>query len=152
MKKRMTLLCIPGFLLFAVPAYALKQYHCDGKVQFYPCDVDARDAGIPGARRIESVSLERIQGVREQKESDVAPRVFDETFERVSGSEGMWRGHVSGKGLVGLRLFIMRKGLPPLRNEIGAVQLDGESTFFAFKSQLPKGDDWTWEIKAFSAQ
>ena len=76
--------------------------------------------------------------------------VFEDTFERASQNEGVWRGRVGGNGLVHLHLFIYRKGRLFAKRYMGSVTLRNEDTFFVFKSAVPEDDEWTWVIKAYS--
>lgn len=133
-------------LATAAPCFALRQYRCNGRVQYRPCDTETEmEDGLTTAS---SGPVGRARWTPMHSGKGAEPRVFEDTFEIASEHEGIWRGQVAGDGLIELNLYIYRGGHLDTQRYIGAVELHGETTFFAFKSFLPGGDDWTWVIKA----
>ena len=127
---------------------ALKQYRCNGRVQYRPCEVDpAWEKNRADFRRSAG---KRARWAPLNEDSSTSPRIFEDSYERASESEGLWRGRVAGNGLVHLNLYIYKRGRLHIKRYMGSVALKNEDTFFAFKSPLPDGDDWTWVIKADS--
>ncbi len=128
------------------PSFALRQYRCNGRVQYRPCESDdglaAASAASPSVRR------GRARWTPARPGNRMEPRVFEDTFEKAGEHEGIWRGQVAGDGLIELKLYIYRRGRLDTQRYIGAVELHGETTFFAFKTTLPEGNNWTWVIKA----
>lgn len=135
-------------LATALPCPALRQYRCDGRVQYRPCETkpEMTDEGTAAVSHQGKARWTRIHpGTRKE------PRVFEDTFEKANEGEGIWRGQVAGNGLVHLSLYIYRRGRLQTQRYMGAVELNEETTYFAFKTVIPHGDDWTWVIKAHSS-
>lgn len=76
-------------------------------------------------------------------------RVVTQNFKEVTRSLGEWSGTVHGNGNVHLSLQILRRGKLESKRYIGNVPLKDKSTTFHFRSPLPVGRDWTWNIVAF---
>lgn len=130
-------------LLSAAPLEAARQYRCNEMIQYRPCEQKMDES----TREQDGTGSAGGESGKRQLQTNTA-RVFDDSFEALSEVEGIWRGKVAGKGFVKLNLHIFRNGHQIERRYMGGVELDGNSTYFAFKSSLPEGENWTWVIRA----
>ena len=124
--------------LLSSPCYALNRYRCDGWVQSRPCE--------EGTQR----SLFRGNGSvpNRAKQTNSVARIVSQALEKLSHEEGMWRGRVYGEGTTRLFLEITNDGKVTERRFMGEVYLEREETWFAFKSVLPNGSNWSWQVVA----
>ncbi|NMC62139.1 MAG: hypothetical protein GYA55_03130 [SAR324 cluster bacterium] len=145
---RTLLIFIAVFLsiLISDSSFALKQYRCDGRVQYRPCG-ESFNGQI---KALSALSSTRARWSPKKGRSGEEARVFEDSFERVSITEGLWKGRVAGDGKITLKLYIFKEGRILETRHIGSVELNNESTYFAFKSSLPRDRNWTWVIKAYS--
>ena len=77
-------------------------------------------------------------------------QVFKANLSPISPKEGIWRGRVQGMGNIALALEILRSGRVVERRSMGKVRLNGESTWFAYRSWLPSGSNWSWKVIAWT--
>jgi len=142
-----------GFLLL-LPVAALAAppgpVRCQGKIQFRPCPV-------PPPRSLSAARFAprpRLQPAFAQLRAVAQPtnlfaKVAKTSFQRVGNRDGMWRGIVSGNGLVHLKLLIQRPGSGEQFWDIGSIHLkNGKSTNFGFRTVAPAGDRWSWKVVA----
>ena len=99
-----------------------------------------------GAARIPPQLVFRERRVTKRPYAEISRTAF----ERVSPSEGRWRGFVRGNGRIRLELLIIRAGKVEYSHSIGFVQMkDGERpVLFNFRGPLPRGRAWSWKIGA----
>ncbi|MBX7138682.1 MAG: hypothetical protein K1X83_11930 [Oligoflexia bacterium] len=135
-------------LLSVVECAAAAPYRCGGRVQPAPCSTVShqvtRNVYIPGrsspaAGRRFSPDLSRF-----------APRVITQSFQSAGRGQGIWRGTVQGHGPVKLSLVITRHGSVESIRDIGevTVAVNERPVWFTFKSSLPKGTGWDWQLVA----
>lgn len=138
-----------GFLALAnSPVLAdAQQYNCNGRIQYRPCGQPLHQykRNVTSNGKVKK-SVKRA----ETKDPDAFARVLKNTFKSVNRTEGLWKGVIEGNGMVHLRLNIIRDGQVKDSRYMGRVFLANKSTWFAFKSTLPKERDWTWNIEAFN--
>lgn len=135
-----TLFLIPIIIFICLSdAHALRQYRCDGRVQYYPCDETLFPTVNPSSN---TSSLSRARPQLKLPAGNGSARVIEQNFEDVGNGEGLWRGRIEGQGLIHLRLYIIRSGQIETIKYMGSVSLDGGSTYYAFKSSLPSGAGW----------
>ena len=122
---------------------------CNGKVYFTPCP----DPELPwygdGGRSF-AESSPRAQFRNGGATQNNAVKILNQGFKKVDGVMGLWTGLVSGTGKIALHLKILRAGRLETIRYIGTVvQAKGEKpTPFFFKSALPEGAGWSWQIAA----
>lgn len=144
-------------LTWALPATA-RQYRCNGRVQYRPCDQSLADViGYEAPQlRIETLSKEGLKAqARWTKETFAPPRnarIVEQSFKPVGRSEGVWRGEVWGDGRVHLALKIFRGGMLESSRYMGAVNLDSKKTWFNFRSTRPRGNNWSWTVVAWTGK
>ncbi len=123
---------------------------CEGKIQFRPCPVHPPES-LSASR---SLPRPRTQPVFAQLRPVAQPtnlfaKVAKTSFQRVGARDGMWRGIVSGNGMVHLKLLIHRPGSGEQFWDIGSIHLkNGKSTNFGFRTVAPPGDRWSWKVVA----
>lgn len=151
-----SLLIICGLIgLISPDAAAQRMYRCNGMVQFYPCDQELfkKRPSSPSARAMGSTSSStRSNGA---VRPELAPpgtyaQVLKKSYQR-AGNQGWWRGTVKGNGHVHLHLQIVRNGVIESTRYMGSVLLKERSTWFSFKSPLPGGHGWSWNITAIAS-
>ena len=140
-------------LLFSAPAWGANQYFCSGQVQYRPCNqpIHQYKRSVKGLTRDGNGIKSSKEGVDSTNKSEASfARVLTKTFKIANKSEGLWRGTIEGNGLVHLKLQIIRNGAIESARYMGSVFLPNKSTWFSFKSSLPKGLDWSWDISALA--
>lgn len=137
---------IVSLLYPSLPVEA-QQYHCDGRIQHRPCGQKLHSY----KRNVTAGTKSSKSGyAKKKKDPDAYARVLEHRFKTVSKSEGLWKGVIEGNGMVHLRLNIIKSGQVTDSRYMGRVYLDNKSTWFAFKSPIPKDQDWSWNIQAFN--
>ena len=124
---------LAAIALVAPSAHAIKPVRCAGKIQFRPCD-----QSVPEMRA----------GLRKRKSvvpTDAFGEVVESRYRSLNRRDGRWEGRVTGRGYVELTLLINQSGRTSTR-QMGGVDLQDETTSFAFVSSRPDGNDWTWQI------
>lgn len=130
---------------------AVPQYRCDGRIQYRPCDQIVVEKKLPGAGdaprsegpRAVHNSLWRIKGERYAE-------VVKSSFSKVGSNHGEWRGVIRGNGLVETELRIFRNNSLEARWYMGHVWLADKQTPFTFKSMVPPGKGWDWQVFAWA--
>lgn len=137
-------------MVLSVPAdgFALKQYRCDGRVQFRPCGDE-----IAGPRIISESKTSRRRAPDRDPISENIPgerfaRVDDPTYSQMNGTTGMWRGRIQGNGKIALVLQILQNGNLIEARQMGETYLMNASTTFAFTSPIPRTAGWSWNVVA----
>ena len=126
-------------LLVQVPdAYAIRPVRCAGKIQFRPCDQSLPDMRA-GFRK------PKTSTARGNLSTAAFAEVVESRYRSLNRRDGRWEGRVTGRGFVELTLLINQDGRTSTR-KMGGVDLEDETTSFAFVSSRPSGDDWTWRI------
>lgn len=77
--------------------------------------------------------------------SDAYGEILESRYRVLNGRDGRWEGRVRGRGYVELTLLINQAGKSSSR-QMGGVDLEDETTSFAFVSSRPPGNDWSWQI------
>jgi hypothetical protein len=136
------------FFLFGVLTFgthtAESQYRCNGRVYQAPCLEK-----VPQSSELKNLLITRYASGRAQGEEALRyAKILNASFEPRRGAEGIWRGRVAGNGMIYLHLRIFRGGKFESMRYMGKVPLRNKNTTFAFKSALPKGSQWTWDIIA----
>ncbi|MFM1846674.1 MAG: hypothetical protein RL417_148 [Pseudomonadota bacterium] len=142
-----------GVSLCASGAAAQRVYRCNGMIQFYPCGQDLfkkRPAPLTSRREVSSRSDIRARAALGGDTPGAYAEVVKKSYQR-AGSQGWWRGTVKGNGQVHLQLQILRNGLVESTRYMGNVLLKDKATWFSFKSPLPAGSGWSWDIRAFAS-
>ena len=126
-------------LIVSLPlsAHALRIYRCNGKIQYLPCQQNSTSQEERGLLSASPVKSKYAKVIR----SD---------FSTLPKQEGIWRGLIAGNGTVHLRLLIKRNGSVHSSRYMGNVALNDRSTTFAFRSVVPAGKDWSWDIVAYN--
>lgn len=80
----------------------------------------------------------------------VPPEVIRERFQRLSDTQGLWRGYIRGEGPIELLLIVRNKGRNVTTRYIGSVIRDRHErpTSFAYRGHIPKNGKWSWRILA----
>lgn len=133
----------------ATDAWAIRQYRCEGRIQYRPCDEPFRGPTGIGMGIDTGVAL-RAQARLPKPNGPLFAEVLESRFERLSAREGIWRGRIRGNGLVRLRLEIVEGAAAAPPRFMGHVPLANKATWFAFRSVAPAGKNWTWRIIAES--
>ena len=123
---------------FSTSAHAIRPVRCAGRIQFRPCDQSVPDmrAGL------------RKQGAKTARVSSPSAtyaEIVESRYRSLNHRDGRWEGRVNGRGYVELTLLINQAGRRSTR-QMGGVELEGETTSFAFVSSRPNGNDWSWQI------
>ena len=140
-------------VLFTLSSVALAAppgpVRCRGRIQFKACAVPSPQQ-ISATRRLPVVSRSAAPPrVASRPPTNLFARVAKTSFQRIGARDGLWRGVVSGNGLVHLQLLIRRAGSTEQRWRIGSIHLNnGKSTNFGFRTVVPPGDHWTWQVVA----
>lgn len=139
---RFLLITILAVLLLPTSALAAKPYHCNGRVQFRPCEPGAEPQLIR-TRRDSPPRFSRRPSIKSKA------KIVSSSFTALRGQKGRWRGYVSGVGLAQLTLDIFREGKRLTSKYMGKVNLtpQDKKVSFAFESSTPKGGNWTWAIR-----
>lgn len=147
--KYIQLPCIVLILLTFVPGIALaaKQYRCEGRVQYRPCEQGFKGQGSIGTG-VPAATIVRAQPRTSVHQPNLFAEITESRFERITHRDGVWKGKVRGNGIVHLHLEILRKGLSEAVRYMGSVPLANKSTTFAFRAVAPTGRDWSWRILA----
>ena len=139
------------FETFVGTASASRVYHCNGKVQFRPCDMELFDETSIESRPVSPVKARSKFIPKASVNSGGHPQIIDPIFRKVDSQKGQWSGRVYGKGKIGLKLLVLRNGSVESGRPMGKVILDKlKSTSFQFVSALPPGSGWSWKIVAES--
>lgn len=151
MRLRLVIALLLAVICFApFNAHAARQYLCSGRVQYRPCNQPLHTY----KRNVKGSGLR--QGARYQWKSEEPhvdspyAKIVKQTFKTFKNSQGLWKGIVEGNGRVHLRLEIFRDGNIESSRSMGSIFLNNKSTWFSFKSMLPAGQDWRWNISAFA--
>ena len=134
-----------GALFWSGNAHAARQYRCNGRVQYRPCEVSTAPAVT------ELGSLRKHPHARAAPGADQFALVEDVTFKQINKRDGVWRGLVRGNGTVELRLVLKSGGVVLDDRYMGRVTLENRSTTFAFRSVVPTTSNWAWDVRALSA-
>ena len=129
---------ITALFLLVPTAHAIKPVRCAGKIQFRPCDQSVPDIRA-GYRKPKTSAARNISNTAAFAE------VVESRYRSLNRRDGRWEGRVTGRGYVELTLLINQGGRTSTR-QMGGVELEDETTSFAFVSSRPNGDDWTWRI------
>ena len=123
------------------PLHAVPRYLCRGRVQSTPCNL--RSLNVP-ARRLGAGRFGNKTGIPSKLS------ISNQSFTRIAKDLGLWTGRIRGDGYVSLSLRILRHGALESVRYIGQVKvtLDEKPTKFNFRSTLPKGNGWSWQILA----
>lgn len=146
------LLFILGLIIVgATTTEAQRLFRCNGMVQFYPCGQDLFKkrpvTRAPAAATPSPAADPRARAALKRPTAGAYAQIVKKSYQR-SGAQGWWRGTVKGNGEVHLQLDILRNGLVESTRYMGNVVLKNKSTWFSFKSPLPHGQGWSWEIRA----
>lgn len=128
-----------AYMLCGQNALALRQYRCNGWVQYRPCDELVKPSLLASQRAIPEAAPQ-IPSPKGKA------RIISPSFARSGGQLGTWKGRVEGKGDIHLHLHIVRGGKVETVWYMGHVKLNGKSTSFKFITVPPKGSDWSWVI------
>ena len=139
-------------LIMSVSAEAQRQYRCSGMVQYYPCGQTLFKPRMSAGGVRPNAAKTGGDGARSPFEEDPSKyaEVTKQSYQR-AGAQGWWRGTVRGNGQVHLQLQIMRNGAVESTRYMGNVHLNDKATWFSFKSPLPNGQGWSWNIRAFAS-
>jgi len=122
------------FLLYTLnlnTACAARQYRCNGKVQYRPCEqvikeeIETKKALLP----LPSLPVEAI-------------------FTRISETRGVWDGDIYHSGDISLLLEFYRSGSLVERRFLGKTVINDASTWFKFETNIPTDNEWGWRIVA----
>jgi hypothetical protein len=132
-------------------ALASRQYRCNGRIQYRPCEVPAANAASPTPN---TSARQTLGSLRRAPSNDPAipglryAKVHDTNFQRLGRRDGLWRGLVKGNGTVHLTLVLKRGDTVIDERYMGNVTLLDRETTFAFRSVLPTQHEWDWDISA----
>ena len=139
-------------------ALAIKQYRCNGYIQYRPCNQNAARGYRGGtysilsnAQRKAARSSRDAHAKLKETEGVAYGVIKKQTYKRITNITGQWRGIVEGNGTLRLTLQILRNGDVESSRFMGEVALKNKSTSFNFVSAPPKGSDWTWHILVFAS-
>lgn len=149
-----TVLIILGMIaVISTTAEAQRVFRCNGMVQFYPCGQELFKKR-PTTRSTSTLTPRptgdpRARAALTGPGPDAYAEIVKKSYQK-SGSQGWWRGTVKGNGQVHLQLEILRHGAIESTRYMGHVVLKNKSTWFSFKSPLPRGQGWSWDIRAYA--
>jgi len=134
---------------------AQRVYRCNGMIQYYPCgqDLFKKRTTTTGSSSVAPRLPDDVRA-RAALGGNSTPGAYAEIVKKSdqkAGNQGWWRGTVRGKGQIHLQLQILRNGLVESTRYMGNVFLKDKSTWFSFKSALPSGKGWSWDIQAFAS-
>jgi hypothetical protein len=119
--------------LVVAPAHAVRQYRCNGVIQYRPC------TDLSTITRVKS-------GPWYRKTGPSYSMVLGTKFQRRDKDTGHWSGEVEGRGNIRLFLRLMKDGHLFEERYMGQVLLSGKKTTFNFLSSLPRERGWDWQI------
>lgn len=137
------LLCLIGPWGWTEKAFAIKQYRCNGMVQYRPCEEksSSHSAFQQPINEVKTKNRVGITGPRYAK-------VKSQYFSKESKDHGLWKGVIRGNGFVELSLNIFRHGELESKRFMGHLWLANKDSSYRFRSVLPQGKDWTWKVEA----
>jgi hypothetical protein len=102
-----------------------------------------------------TLSNHRRIALNRQKSAHANPsrryaRVFNTNFSKLSRKLGLWKGHISGQGLIQLQLVIKSEGQVVAKKLIGSVKMNKNEkpTPFFYRATVPPQQRWSWSIVA----
>lgn len=144
---------------YPINTYAAKQYRCQGKVQYRPCEQALiTHSGIYSSpyRALQDSAARNARAQIKRQSNNTMGELYAEVirsnFKKLPRAEGQWRGIIRGNGTIHLTLQILRNGIPESTRYMGNITLLNSETSFNFVSTSPPGKDWTWQILALAKQ
>lgn len=144
------LLFLLTFVFCTHDALALKQFRCNGRVQYQPCTENSR---IPmhrndisearASRRIPQVPPNQI-GIKGLRYAEVT----EQHFKKLSKDRGQWSGKFRGNGFVELTLEGRLKGKVVHTQYMGGLWLKNRPSTYNYKGPLPKSSKVSWQVIA----
>ena len=136
-------LCWISSWLVCEQSFAIRQYRCNGMIQYRPCETDpANRSAFQQPIKYDQVKTKvGITGPRYAK-------VQSQHFSKDSPGHGLWKGVIKGNGFVELSLNIFRNGQLESTRFMGHLWLANKDSTYRFRSTLPAGKDWTWKVEA----
>lgn len=132
-------------------AHGETRYKCNGEFRMRPCTVrqELPRSEVAALARITEVKLSISPKIASEDNSDITSfaKIINPAFVRLDKRDGLWKGKVQGNGLIRMELHILRNGIFESRRSMGSVRLKNKTTPFNFRSVIPRGAGWSWEIR-----
>lgn len=116
-------------------ANAIRQYKCNGKIQYFPCLAKSSYGLVSNPQHL----------IR--KPTIFPPRIENLVFKPLKKGIGQWTGNVYGHGQIAIYLYIYNQQHALVEKRlIGKINLIKESTNFGYRSIMKSGgvsfDKW----------
>jgi len=150
-KELLTLVTlIIGTTWFAQDAFALRQFRCQGRIQYRPCEIDESEPYRAFMRSTLGTGIPQVQDSRFPIRGPRYAKIVKSSFSKLTKATGLWSGVVKGNGLIETELHIYRHGNLESKRYMGHVWLQNKQTPFRMTSAIPTGGGWDWQVVAWA--
>lgn len=116
---------------------AIKQYHCNGMIQYKPCIED-------------SIDTDRLGSANSYRNFSRELEVSNLSYKKLPDSQGEWRGVIHGESKAIIWLYLFNSDLAKIDNRLIGIKNIRSKLSFNFRTKLPENvKNWSWEVKAF---
>ena len=119
---------------------AAPPYRCSGWISQRPCTQVPTNS--PAGRDIHITNQKRAQAKIPYAKINKA------SLKTLNEKEGLWTGEIEGNGEIHMALEVTHTSNQTEKLPMGIVNLRNTSSGFSYRSSLPQGAGWSWQILA----